>query len=139
MVVNIRIYVILISVNVNIDAMARSSSLSLIDDASAGCCGPLSQSELTDAEAKHAAAIFGALSDPVRLRMLSLIATETEVCSCALEEPLQKSQPTISHHTRILADAGLIEGEKRGRWMWWHVVPGKLDSVARILSTTQLT
>ena len=66
--------------------------------------------------------IFAALGDPVRLRMLSLIAAELEVCSCALEAPLGKSQPTISHHTRILADAGLIEGEKRGRWMWWHVV-----------------
>lgn len=80
------------------------------------------------------AQIFGALSDPARLRMLSLIASEDEVCSCALEEPLGKSQPTISHHTRILAEAGLIAGEKRGRWMWWRVVPERLKVVARILS-----
>jgi ArsR family transcriptional regulator len=66
--------------------------------------------------------------------MLSLIAAEPEVCSCALEAPLEKSQPTISHHTRILAEAGLIEGEKRGRWMWWHVVPSQLNQVARILT-----
>jgi ArsR family transcriptional regulator len=66
--------------------------------------------------------------------MLSLIAAEPEVCSCALEDPLAKSQPTISHHTKILAEAGLIEGEKRGRWMWWHVVPERLNQVARILS-----
>jgi ArsR family transcriptional regulator len=66
--------------------------------------------------------------------MLSLIAAESEVCSCALEGPLAKSQPTISHHTRILAEAGLIEGEKRGRWMWWHVVPEQLNQVARILT-----
>jgi ArsR family transcriptional regulator len=71
--------------------------------------------------------------------MLSLIAAETEVCSCALEEPLGKSQPTISHHTRILAEAGLIEGEKRGRWMWWHILPERLNSVANILAPTQLT
>jgi ArsR family transcriptional regulator len=103
------------------------------------CCSPLSQSQLSGAEAKQASAIFAALSDPVRLRMLSLIATEPEVCSCALEGPLGKSQPTISHHTRILAKAGLIDGEKRGRWTWWHVVPEQLNSVARILSTTQLT
>jgi len=80
------------------------------------------------------AQIFSALSDPVRLRMLSLIAAEVEVCSCALEEPLAKSQPTVSHHTRILCEAGLIVGEKRGRWMWWRVVPERLKVVSRILS-----
>jgi ArsR family transcriptional regulator len=67
--------------------------------------------------------------------MLSLIAAQTEVCSCALEEPLAKSQPTISHHTRILAEAGLITGEKRGRWTWWRVVPERLEEVGRLLST----
>jgi len=88
---------------------------------------------LSEAEADDLAQIFAALSDPVRLRMLSLIATEDEVCSCNLEEPLAKSQPTISHHTRILVEAGLITGEKRGRWVWWHVVPERLRQVARIL------
>jgi ArsR family transcriptional regulator, arsenate/arsenite/antimonite-responsive transcriptional repressor len=116
----------------------RPISLIPVVNSSVACCSPLSESELTDAEAQQAAAIFGALSDPVRLRMLSLIATETEVCSCALEGPLAKSQPTISHHTRILAEAGLIEGEKRGRWMWWHVVPQQLNSVANILATTRV-
>jgi ArsR family transcriptional regulator len=67
--------------------------------------------------------------------MLSLVAAEDEVCSCALEEPLGKSQPTISHHTRILAEAGLIIGEKRGRWMWWRIVPERLGEVSRILSS----
>lgn len=85
-------------------------------------------------EARDMAQIFAALSDPARLRMLSLIASEDEVCSCALEGPLGKSQPTISHHTRILAEAGLIVGEKRGRWMWWRVMPERLDVVARILN-----
>jgi ArsR family transcriptional regulator len=76
---------------------------------------------------------MAALSDPVRLRMLSLLASEGEVCSCALEEPLGKSQPTISHHTRILADAGLIVGEKRGKWTWWRAAPDQLGAVRRIL------
>ena len=80
------------------------------------------------------AQIFGALSDPIRLRMLSLVASQHEVCSCSLEVPLGKSQPTISHHTRILAEAGLIIGEKRGRWMWWRVVPERLEVVARVLA-----
>jgi ArsR family transcriptional regulator len=115
--------------------MPSSMSDALPDhDPTVSCCSPLSESELSDSQAQEAAVIFGALSDPVRLRMLSLIATGDEVCSCALEGPLGKSQPTISHHTRILADAGLIEGEKRGRWMWWHVVPSQLNQVARILT-----
>ncbi len=106
----------------------------LNDDSLVSCCSPLGDSELSPAEAVETALIFGALSDPVRLRMLSLIASHDEVCSCALEGPLGKSQPTISHHTRILSDAGLIEGERRGRWMWWRVVPTRLTQVARILT-----
>jgi ArsR family transcriptional regulator len=102
------------------------------------CCSPLGDSELSEAEAIETAPIFAALSDPVRLRMLSLIASGGEVCSCALEEPLGKSQPTISHHTRVLSDAGLIAGEKRGRWMWWHVMPDRLNQVARIIATTHV-
>jgi ArsR family transcriptional regulator len=83
--------------------------------------------------------LLGALADPVRLRMLSLIAAEDEVCSCSLEGPLAKSQPTISHHTRILCEAGLIVGEKRGRWMWWRAVPERLADVSRILSVSSVS
>jgi ArsR family transcriptional regulator len=113
-------------------SMSHPKSIS-IDDAVVSCCSPLTGSALSEVEAGDMAQIFGALSDPARLRMLSLIAAQEEVCSCALEEPLGKSQPTISHHTRILAEAGLITGEKRGRWMWWRVVPQRLNDVARIL------
>jgi DNA-binding transcriptional ArsR family regulator len=59
-----------------------------------------------------------------------------QVCSCELEEPLGKSQPTISHHTKVLAEAGLIVGEKRGRWVWWRVVPDALDPVRQVLAST---
>jgi ArsR family transcriptional regulator len=104
-----------------------------VDENVVSCCSPLVGAEMSEVEASDMAQIFGALSDPARLRMLSLIASQEEVCSCALEEPLAKSQPTISHHTRILAEAGLIIGEKRGRWMWWRVVPERLKDVARIL------
>ena len=76
------------------------------------------------------------LSDPVRLRLLSIVATEGEVCSCNLEGPLGKSQPTISHHTRILAEAGLIEGEKRGRWTWWHLVPEQVERLRTLLGNS---
>jgi ArsR family transcriptional regulator len=64
-----------------------------------------------------------------------MIASTDEACSCNFEVPLGKSQPTISHHTRILVEAGLIVGEKRGRWTWWHAVPERLAVAARLLRT----
>jgi ArsR family transcriptional regulator len=105
-----------------------------VDDSIVSCCTSLSEGGLSPDQSDDMAQIFGALSDPIRLRMLSLIASSSEVCSCSLEEPLGKSQPTVSHHTRILCEAGLIVGEKRGRWMWWSVVPERLNVVSRILS-----
>lgn len=100
-----------------------------------GCCPSLTEGSLSQKEADDLAQLFSALSDPVRLRMLSIIASsDEEVCSCALEQPLQKSQPTVSHHTRILAEAGLIVGERRGRWSWWRVVSERLAQIERIVS-----
>ena len=120
-------------VNSKMRQMSHPKSIA-VDENVVSCCSPLVGGEMSEVEASDMAQIFGALSDPARLRMLSLIASQEEVCSCALEEPLARSQPTISHHTRILAEAGLITGEKRGRWMWWRVVPERLRDVARILS-----
>ena len=97
------------------------------------CCGSILAAPLTEAEAHDAAKQFAALADPVRLRLLSLVAAQDEVCSCNLEQPLGKSQPTISHHTKALAEAGLIVGEKRGRWMWWAVAPERLAALRNIL------
>jgi ArsR family transcriptional regulator len=90
------------------------------------CCPSVLTAPLTEHEAEDLARMFSALSDPVRLRLLSLIAEADEICSCDLLEPLGKSQPTISHHTKALADAGLITGQKQGRWMWWRVVPERV-------------
>jgi len=98
------------------------------------CCAPLQAAPLTDDEAIELARVFAALADPVRLRLLSLVAAKDEVCSCDLEGPLGKSQPTISHHTKALADAGLITGEKRGRWMMWRIVPDRLAAVRAALA-----
>ena len=103
------------------------------ETADAACCVPITKSALSDADAAEMAGVFAALSDPVRLRLLSLVAAEGEVCSCNLEAPLGKSQPTISHHTRVLAEAGLIEGEKRGRWTWWHLVPSQVERLRSLL------
>ena len=108
-------------------------SIAVVDDAVVDCCGPITTELLSEHDATDVAAVFAALGDPVRLRLLSLIAANDETCSCNLEAPLAKSQPTISHHTRILAAAGLISGEKRGRWTYWRVVPQRLEVAARLL------
>jgi ArsR family transcriptional regulator, arsenate/arsenite/antimonite-responsive transcriptional repressor len=97
------------------------------------CCGSVAEAPLAEGEAIELARVLGALADPVRLRLLSLVAAEVEVCSCDLERPLAKSQPTISHHTKVLAEAGLLAGEKRGRWMWWRVDADRLAAVRRAL------
>ena len=99
----------------------------------ASCGPPLTGVVLTEQDAAALASALAALADPVRLRILSILATEGEVCSCHLQEPLGKSQPTISHHTRVLAQAGLIEGDKRGKWTWWRIVPERLASLRQAL------
>ncbi len=98
------------------------------------CCPAISDRALSEPESARLAEVFAALGDPVRLRLISIVASEGEVCSCNLEEPVGKSQPTISHHTKVLAEAGLIRGEKRGRWMWWRVVPEQLDALRDALT-----
>lgn len=97
------------------------------------CCPSLLAAPLSVEAADQLAAAFSALADPVRLRLLSLVAAAGEICSCDLQEPLGKSQPTVSHHTKILVDAGLITGEKRGRWVWWSIVPERLDQLRGVL------
>jgi ArsR family transcriptional regulator len=99
------------------------------------CCAPVMAEPLASADAELLASAFAALSDPVRLRLFSLIATAGEVCSCDLQGPLAKSQPTISHHTKVLAEAGLIAGRKEGRWTHWSAVPDRLDALSSFLGT----
>jgi ArsR family transcriptional regulator len=94
---------------------------------------------LDEDEAQDLAVVFAALADPVRLRLLGLVAQSGEVCSCDLIDPLGKAQPTVSHHTKVLADAGLIVGEKRGRWVWWRVVPERLAALRDSLGTPATT
>jgi ArsR family transcriptional regulator len=90
-------------------------------------------------QAQDLALVFAALADPVRLRLLGLVAQSGEVCSCDLIDPLGKAQPTISHHTKVLADAGLIVGEKRGRWVWWRVVPERVEALRDALGAPAIT
>lgn len=105
-----------------------------LDAVDAGrCCASVLTAPLDENEAVEMARVLGALADPVRLRLLSLVAASGEVCSCDLETPLARSQPTISHHTKVLADAGLIVGQRRGRWTWWRVAPDRLAALCAAL------
>jgi len=102
-------------------------SLPLADEA---LCGPpLTEVPLSEADSVRLAAVLGALADPVRLRLISILAAQGEVCSCHLEEPLGKSQPTISHHLKILGEAGLVHGDRRGKWVWYSLDRDRLASL----------
>ena len=98
------------------------------------CCSPVRDAILDEDQASELAAAFAALSDPVRLRMLSYIASSgDEVCACDLTEVSGRAQPTVSHHMKILGDAGLVTREKRGLWVWYRVVPARLDALRAVL------
>jgi ArsR family transcriptional regulator, arsenate/arsenite/antimonite-responsive transcriptional repressor len=97
------------------------------------CCPSLVDTPLAEQEAAELGRVLAALSDPVRLRLLSLVASQAEVCSCDLERPLGKTQPTISHHTKVLVEAGLLVGERRGRWVWWRVDQARFAAIRKAL------
>jgi ArsR family transcriptional regulator, arsenate/arsenite/antimonite-responsive transcriptional repressor len=87
------------------------------------CCPSVLAAPLAADEAVTLAQGFNALADPVRLRVLSILAAapDGEVCVCDFVEPLGKSQPTISHHLKVLGDAGLVHGDRRGKWVWYSL------------------
>lgn len=101
----------------------------------APCCAPLGTSELTADEATHAASMFKALGDPVRLRLLSKVsaATSGEVCVCDLLD-VGVSQPTVSHHLKKLREAGILTSRRQGTWVYYRVAPGALAALAAVLS-----
>ena len=111
--------------------------LPVLDQPTAECCTPLALEPLPAADADVLSARFAALGDPVRLRLVSLLANSPEgaVCVCDLTEPVNRSQGTVSHHLKVLSTAGLVVGEKRGRNMWYSVVPGALDALRAALAT----
>lgn len=100
------------------------------------CCNPLTETPLDAQEASRLAAWFAVLADPTRLRLLSLIVSSGEACAaCDLVEPLGVSQPTVSHHLKTLREAGLVESEKRGRWVFYRAVPERLEVLAEAISS----
>ncbi|CAM5354789.1 hypothetical protein STENM223S_11781 [Streptomyces tendae] len=100
------------------------------------CCPGLLTAPLDEAQAVELAKVFKALGDPVRLRLLSMIASRAggEVCVCDLTPAFDLSQPTISHHLKLLRQAGLIDCERRGTWVYYWLVPETTDRLAGILS-----
>jgi ArsR family transcriptional regulator len=103
------------------------------------CCTPLTTEGLDEAAASELAELFKALADPARVRLLSLIANAPggEACVCDLVGPLERSQPTVSHHLSLLVEAGLLAREKRGRWAWYQLVPERLEQVRSTLVPVQ--
>lgn len=101
------------------------------------CCQPVASAALTEVAAEQLAAAFKVLADPVRLRLLSLVASapEGEVCACDLVAPTGRSQPTVSHHLSVLTEAGLVTREQRGRWAWFRAETDRLAILRRALDT----
>jgi ArsR family transcriptional regulator len=99
------------------------------------CCSPVTGERLDEGAAAELAAVLKALADPVRLRLISIVATAPagEVCACDLPELLGRSQPTISHHLSALVRAGLIDREQRGKWAWFRLRPETLAAVRAAL------
>ena len=100
------------------------------------CCAPLVRDPLTAAEAEQLAVTMKALADPARLRLLSIVAASegAEACVCDLIEPVGLSQPTVSHHLKVLTSAGFLTRSKRGTWAYYALVPDALDRVAQVFA-----
>lgn len=101
------------------------------------CCAPLTIDSISAEHADNLARSLKALADPARLRLVSMVAAHpaAEACLCDLQEPLGLSQPTVSHHLKILVDGGFLNREKRGTWAYYSLVPGALDGIAKLLAT----
>ncbi|WFR73178.1 metalloregulator ArsR/SmtB family transcription factor [Prescottella defluvii] len=99
------------------------------------CCSPLGREPLTEGSAIDLARMFKALADPVRLRLLSLVASHPggEACVCDISDSFDLSQPTISHHLKVLREAGLLDAERRGTWVYYSVIPTALQQLSSVL------
>ena len=109
-----------------------------IAETPAQCCVPLTAAGMTSAEAETTAALFKALGDPHRVRIVNLLATAQEaVCVCDLTDFLGLSQPTVSHHLRKLAEAGLLQREQRGTWAFYSLNPAALEQLQILTAFTE--
>jgi ArsR family transcriptional regulator len=115
--------------------MSNSELVVLGQDDAVACCSPMVREPLGEEAAVDLARMFKALSDPVRLRLLSLIASHEggEACVCDLTGPFDVSQPTISHHLKVLREAGLVGSERRATWVYYWVLPAALAKLSSLL------
>lgn len=99
------------------------------------CCAPLMNEPLRQTDAEQLAKTLKALADPARLRLLSIVASSEgrEACVCDLIDPIGLSQPTVSHHLRVLTEAGFLSRSKRGTWAYYRLIPEALEQVSRLL------
>jgi ArsR family transcriptional regulator len=111
------------------------SSLTLSPVDTVACCPPLSAEPLSSAQAEHVAPLLKALADPVRLRLMSLVASHPggEACVCDLTGAFDLSQPTISHHLKVLHESGLLDREKRGVWVYYRARTQALAGLAALI------
>ena len=128
---------ILVNVCVMMDGMPTGTPLVTSADADA-CCSPLTGGVLDTAAAERLASVFKALADPARVKLVSLIAASEggEACICDLTEPLGLSQPTVSHHMKLLVGSGLVSREQRGRWAYYRVDAEALNRIAATMATS---
>jgi ArsR family transcriptional regulator len=103
----------------------------------ADCCAPVVRQVIQPEEAATLAAGFKALSDPARLQLISLVAAhaDQEACVCDLTEPVGLSQPTVSHHLKLLVEAGILSREQRGKWAYYKLVPATLNALAGLIAS----
>jgi ArsR family transcriptional regulator, arsenate/arsenite/antimonite-responsive transcriptional repressor len=104
-------------------------------EAPAACCSPLVGARMSHDDADTTAAVFKALADPARVRIVNLLATTGQACVCDLTPPLGLSQPTVSHHLKKLTDVGLLRREQRGIWAFYSIEPGVLDRLKTVFET----
>jgi ArsR family transcriptional regulator len=107
---------------------------------SGGCCQPISEAALDPTQAVEGATVFKALADPIRLRLMSIIASaDGEICVCDFTGRFDVSGPTISHHLRVLREAGLVDCQRRGTWVYYWPVPERLQWLSTLLSVPETT
>jgi len=102
----------------------------------AACCSPITRAPIAVDDAENLSRSLKAIADPMRLRIVSMVAAhaDQEACVCDLQEPLGLSQPTVSHHLKVLTEAGFLTRAKRGTWAYYRIVPGSLESLAGLLA-----
>lgn len=120
--------------------MSTRTELPIMPVGAAACCSTLTGGALDEGSARQLARIFKALADPTRVRLVSLIAAAdgAEACICDLTDPVGLSQPTVSHHMKLLAEAGLVTREQRGKWAYFRLVSDAFDALVEAISLERL-